>query len=150
MNCPPLPTHFLVLSNGPGQTLGSIYSSLLIVVSSVIARIAKVVVTYGARVAASFVCYDRGMTRPRLSTTVDSDLLDRARRVRDWPNDATMIDAALTALIDRHRQAEIDASYEAYARIPLDEPDEWGSLASFHAANATHGDAPTAADGDGW
>lgn len=89
------------------------------------------------------------MTRPRLSTTVDSKLLDRARRVRDWPNDATMIDAALAALIDRHRQAEIDASYEAYARMPLNEPDDWGSLASFHAANAMHGDAPSTADWDG-
>ncbi len=79
------------------------------------------------------------MTRPRLSTTVDSKLLDRARRVRDWPNNAAMIDAALTALIDRHRQAEIDASYGAYDSMPLDEPDEWGSLASFHAANSLHG-----------
>lgn len=90
------------------------------------------------------------MTRPRLSTTVDSKLLHRARRVRDWPNDATMIDAALTALIDRHRQAEIDASYEAYARMPLDQPDEWGNLASFHAANATYRDASAVADGEGW
>ena len=49
-----------------------------------------------------------------------------------------MIDPTLTALTDRHRQAEIDASYEAYALMPLDEPDEWGSLASFHAANVTH------------
>ena len=32
--------------------------------------------------------------------------------------------------------------------MPLDEPDEWGSLASFHTANATHRDTPT--DGDGW
>jgi len=60
-----------------------------------------------------------------------------------------MIDAALTALIARHRQSEIDASYEAYARMPSDEPDEWGNLASFQAANATYRDAP-AADGDGW
>ena len=25
--------------------------------------------------------------------------------------------------------------YEAYDRYPLDEPDEWGDLASFHEAN---------------
>lgn len=43
--------------------------------------------------------------------------------------------AALKALVARRRRAEIDAAYEAYDRHPLDEPDEWGDLASFHAAN---------------
>jgi hypothetical protein len=32
---------------------------------------------------------------------------------------------------------EIDAAYAAYDRHPLNEPDEWGDLASFRAAAAT-------------
>jgi hypothetical protein len=50
-----------------------------------------------------------------------------------------MMDEALEALVARHRKAEIDAAYDAYDRHPLDEPDEWGDLASFHAANLGHG-----------
>ena len=45
-----------------------------------------------------------------------------------------MVDAALTALIARHRRAEVDASYGAYDDHPIDEPDEWGDLASFRRA----------------
>lgn len=78
------------------------------------------------------------MSRRRISTTVDDKLLDTARHLRDWPNDATMLNAALEALVARHREAEIDAAYRAYERHPLDEPDEWGDLASFHAANLLH------------
>ena len=36
------------------------------------------------------------------------------------------------------RKAGIDAAYEAYDRHPLDEPDEWVDLTSFHAANLLH------------
>jgi hypothetical protein len=36
----------------------------------------------------------------------------------------------------RHRAAEVDASYAAYDEHPLDEPDEWGDLASFRRAAA--------------
>lgn len=78
------------------------------------------------------------MGRQRVSTTVDNDLLGRARRLEEWANDAAMMDAALDALVGRYRQAEIDAAYEAYDRHPLDEPDEWGDLASFHEANLLH------------
>jgi hypothetical protein len=74
------------------------------------------------------------MTRIRLSTTVDADLLDGARRVRSGVIDATLIDEALRALLVRHRAAEVDASYAAYDEHPLDEPDEWGDLASFRRA----------------
>jgi hypothetical protein len=74
------------------------------------------------------------MTRTRLSTTVDADLLEGARRVRSWVSDAALIDAALEALLARHRAAELDASYAAYDEHPLDEPDEWGDLASFRKA----------------
>ena len=49
-----------------------------------------------------------------------------------------MMDAALDALTARYREAEIDAAYEAYDRLPIDEPDEWGDLASFHEANLLH------------
>ena len=78
------------------------------------------------------------MGRRRVSTTVDNDLLDRARRLEEWPNDAAMMDAALDALVGRYREAVIDTAYEAYDRLPLDEPDEWADLASFHQANLLH------------
>jgi antitoxin MazE5 len=77
-----------------------------------------------------------GMSRTRLSTTVDADLLEGARRVRSGITDAVLIDEALTALLARHRAAEADASYAAYDEHPLDEPDEWGDLASFRRAAA--------------
>ena len=75
-----------------------------------------------------------GMGRTRLSTTVDAELLAGARRVRAGATDAVLIDAALEALLARHRAAEVDASYAAYDDHPLDEPDEWGDLASFRRA----------------
>lgn len=74
------------------------------------------------------------MSRARLSTTVDRQLLERARRVRTGVTDAVLIDEALTALLARHRRAEVDASYAAYDQHPIDEPDEWGDLASFRRA----------------
>jgi antitoxin MazE5 len=37
-------------------------------------------------------------------------------------------------MLSSHRSAEIDASYAAYEQHPLDEPDEWGDLASFRRA----------------
>lgn len=46
------------------------------------------------------------------------------------------MDEALAALLAGHRSAEIDASYSAYDEQPLDEPDEWGDLASFRRAAA--------------
>jgi hypothetical protein len=54
------------------------------------------------------------MNRIRLSTTVDAELLRRARSMRAGNTDAALIDAALAALLARHRAAEIDASYAAY------------------------------------
>jgi len=77
------------------------------------------------------------MARTRLSTTVDAALLEDARRVRSGVTDAALIDAALEALLARHRAAEVDASYAAYDMHPLDEPDEWGDLASFRQAAAS-------------
>jgi hypothetical protein len=75
------------------------------------------------------------MTRARISTTVDSALLDDARRLRAGTTDAELIDEALTALLARYRSAEIDAAYAAaYDAHPIDSKDEWGDLASFQSA----------------
>jgi hypothetical protein len=76
------------------------------------------------------------MTRVRVSTTVDGDLLRSARNLRGDATDASLFDEALAAFLDRHRAAEIDASYAAYDEHPLDEPDKWGDLASFREAAA--------------
>lgn len=74
------------------------------------------------------------MARTRLSTTVDAGLLDAARQRRPGGTDAALIDAALTALLAAHRAGEIDDAYRAYDDQPLDQPDEWGDLASWRAA----------------
>jgi hypothetical protein len=71
------------------------------------------------------------MARTRLSTTVDQQLLDSVRRLRPGSSDAALVDEALESLLKRHRAAEVDATYAAYDEHPLDEPDEWGDLASF-------------------
>lgn len=71
------------------------------------------------------------MARVRISTTVDPQLLEEARALHPG-SDASIVEAALTALLKQHRRSEVDAAYTAgYAAHPLDEPDEWGDLASF-------------------
>lgn len=77
------------------------------------------------------------MSRTRLSTTVDADLLASARRLRRGSTDAALVDEALASLLAGHRSAELDASYAAYDEQPLDEPDDWGDLASFRRAAAS-------------
>ena len=67
---------------------------------------------------------------------MDSALLTQARGIRSNVTDAGLIDEALSALLSRYRAAEVDASYAAYDEHPLDEPDEWGDLASFRRAAA--------------
>jgi hypothetical protein len=79
-------------------------------------------------------CYNYGMTRKRVSTTVDGDLLAEARLLRQGVNDATLFDEALTALLVHNRKAEIDNAYAVYDEIPLDELDEWGDLSTFREA----------------
>jgi len=74
------------------------------------------------------------MARTRVSTTVDGELLADARRELSTLTDAALFDRALAALLDRHRAAEIDASYTVYDGHPLSEPDAWGDLASFREA----------------
>jgi len=76
------------------------------------------------------------MSRVRVSTTVDSQLLERARASNRQSNDAELIDAALIALLAQRRAAEIDAAYSAYDTHPISEPDEWGDLESFRGAAA--------------
>lgn len=77
------------------------------------------------------------MARTRISTTVDSTLLDEARNTGAGSNDAELIDAALGSLLERYRRAAIDRGYAAaYDSQPIDEPDEWGDLSSFRDAAA--------------
>jgi hypothetical protein len=76
------------------------------------------------------------MTRVRVSTTVDKDLLDEARGALAGQPDAVLIDEALRSLLLRHRAAQVDAEYAAYDDHPLEEADAWGDLASFRAAAA--------------
>lgn len=77
------------------------------------------------------------MARIRVSTTVDESLLENARNLRSDLNDAALLDEALSALVAKHRAAEIDAGYAVYEELPLDEADEWGDLASFREAAAS-------------
>jgi hypothetical protein len=74
------------------------------------------------------------MARARVSTTVDEQLLSRARRARAELTDSALLGEALAALLARNCAAEIEAAYAAYDRFPLDTSDEWGDLASFRRA----------------
>lgn len=76
------------------------------------------------------------MSRVRISTTVNGDLLNAARRLRSSANDATLLDEALGALVARNRASEIDAAYVAYDEFPIEHSDEWGNLAAFRAGAA--------------
>ncbi len=76
------------------------------------------------------------MSRIRVSTTVDGELLAQARKTCSGRTDAALLDEALRALLARHRAREVDATYAAYDEHPLGEPDEWGDLQSFRDAAA--------------
>jgi len=65
---------------------------------------------------------------------VDTELLGSARKVRSGITDAALIDEALAALLARYRSAEVDTAYAAYDEHPVEEPDEWGDLASWRRA----------------
>ncbi|WP_404384946.1 antitoxin MazE5 [Knoellia locipacati] len=78
------------------------------------------------------------MARIRVSTTVDDELLRAARRTMPEARDSSLLEAALESLIRAHRSTEIDGAYaDAYSRLPLDQPDEWGDLAGWRAAVST-------------
>jgi hypothetical protein len=69
------------------------------------------------------------MPKVRVSTTVDADLLARARRAHGRATDASLLEAALESLLDAHRRAEVDAAYDrVYSTAPVTEPDAWGDL----------------------
>ena len=69
------------------------------------------------------------MAKVRVSTTVDADLIARARRAHGEATDASLLEAALKALLDSHRRAEVDAAYDrVYSAAPVTEPDAWGDL----------------------
>jgi hypothetical protein len=74
------------------------------------------------------------MARSRISTTVDSQLLARARSARSNVPDSALIEEALKALLAQTRAAEIDGAYAAYDVHPIGERDEWGDLGSFRSA----------------
>ena len=76
------------------------------------------------------------MNRVRVSTTVNGELLEEARRLRENTNDATLLDEALRALVARNRASLIDAAYSAYVEFPMNVSDEWGSLEAFRAGVA--------------
>lgn len=69
-----------------------------------------------------------------MSTTVDAELLRRAREIRGEGTDSSLIEEALRSLLAAHRRAQVDAGYEAYDEQPLDTPDAWGDLASWGEA----------------
>ncbi|MDO5504578.1 MAG: hypothetical protein Q4G67_15550 [Actinomycetia bacterium] len=72
------------------------------------------------------------MTRVRISTTVDDNLVSRARIAHGPGTDASLIEAALQALLRDHRAAEIDDAYaRVYARGTEPATDDWGDLETF-------------------
>ncbi len=77
------------------------------------------------------------MSRTRISTTVDGEMLERAREIDVSRTDSQVIDAALDALLRHHRRHEIDRTYSAaYADQPLNDSDDWGDLDGFRSSAA--------------
>jgi hypothetical protein len=74
--------------------------------------------------------------RRAVRRTVDEGLLADAREASGGKPDAALLDAALRAFLLRYRAAEHDATDASYDAHPLDEPDEWGHLASLRTAAA--------------
>lgn len=73
------------------------------------------------------------MSRVRISTTVDGELLTAAR-VITGPPDFRLLDSSLRALLNQHRSIEIDALYSAFDEAPISESHEWGDLEHWHSA----------------
>lgn len=69
------------------------------------------------------------MSRTRLSTTVDAELLGSARTMRTDITDAALIDKALGVLLQKRRSAEVDATYAAaYSAHPIEGTGQSGDL----------------------
>ena len=62
------------------------------------------------------------------STTVDGELLERARRLSEDLNDADLSDESLGALVAAHRAGEKGVASAAYDGIAIEESHEWGNL----------------------
>lgn len=78
--------------------------------------------------------HTHAMPRIRVSTTVDGELLETARQYMQGAKDAELLDEALRLLVAREHRSEIDRQIrDGYDRHPIDEPDEWGSLADWVA-----------------
>lgn len=71
------------------------------------------------------------MAHVRLSTTVDGDLLAKAREINPGATDSTLVEAALRLLLREHRRAKIDAAYAKAYADGNDAVDEWGDLNAF-------------------
>lgn len=71
------------------------------------------------------------MARIRISTTVDDDLITRARRAHGAGTDSSLLEAALEALLREYRATEINQRYEqGYAQDQPSE-DDWGDVTTF-------------------
>lgn len=79
------------------------------------------------------VCSLPGVSRVRISTTVDGERL-AAARVITGPSDIQLLDSSLRALLNQQRSIAIDALYSAYDEFPIPESDEWGDLEHWHSA----------------
>jgi hypothetical protein len=72
------------------------------------------------------------MPRIRISTTVDGELLTRARAAHGPSTDSSLLESALEALLRHYRDAAIDQQYaRAYAEHPMHTRDDWGDLETF-------------------
>ena len=89
--------------------------------------------------------HTRAVDQHPTEAATTEQLLAEARSMLPDRTDPEILAAGLRSLIAAHRserqrlasQAEIDRQYErAYTEHPLDEPDEWGDLASFARAIA--------------
>ena len=99
-------------------------------------------VVRGHSLAVALPHYLRGMARSGSARPSIGSCSTRRGACRAWPNDASLFDAALGALLGAHRSAETDAAYRVYDERPLDEADEWGDLESFRAAPPGRPDSP--------
>lgn len=72
------------------------------------------------------------MSRVRVSTTVDGELLRAARAAVGGATDSYVLETALKALLWSYRSAAVDSAYEtAYAVAPLTTSDDCGDLESW-------------------
>lgn len=72
------------------------------------------------------------MSRVRVSTTVDRDLLAEARELHGGQTDSSLVEAGLAALVRQYRHEQVAQMYaDAYEQHPADKVDDWGDLGTF-------------------